>query len=603
MKKLVLLILLFCSPAFAATYYLRPDGTNADSDCSGSSACCAGAMDVSDHNAASFSANDIIYVCNDDVYSADVLRFIMPSSGSLGNPITYTGDPSNKPVLGGPTDVTDAPLSWANTGDWTDNADNTWTIALTARPIRRLWVDGTEWLSADALGNVDADNPWWQVAGGGDLTVYTGGAGEPNNPATLYTTFTGLGGQQSMIYMNNKEYITIENLNVRSGNYYGAIQVYASNNIIIQNCDIGNYGFYGVYVYGNSGGDDESHHVTIQNNNIDALWALSYDYVPGTYGAFEGILFSNGVYSSIIKNNIIKDFGHAGINLAWTIADPGGGYVGNNLNVIESNDISAPNHAYGRGFSIYGITNMSNDNIVRFNTFHDLTIQNQIGGEDNIIHNNIFKNYTDGGVAGEGDKTGPLSLSVVAGAGQVNDGTKIYNNTVSSTDGFCLRIVDNDLPNGVVNAEFTNNICENTGTGNSNIAIYVENDADITGITYTNNDIYSSATTTTIDYRGTTSTVAAWSATGTDSQSSNITGDPIFVNAAGGNFRLKHSSPAIDAGVKVATQVDGWSSFYNDKRLCGAGADIGADEYCEDSEISIFRVDQTSSKTSDWYAP
>jgi hypothetical protein len=72
-------------------YYLRVDGTNADPDCSESSPCCAGAMDVSDHNAASFSPGDTIYICG---AAGDIVdNIVIPSSGSSGdgNCIYYDG--------------------------------------------------------------------------------------------------------------------------------------------------------------------------------------------------------------------------------------------------------------------------------------------------------------------------------------------------------------------------------------------------------------------------------------------------------------------------------------------------------------------------------
>lgn len=64
---------------------------------------------------------------------------------------------------------------------------------------------------------------------------------------------------------------------------------------------------------------------------------------------------------------------------------------------------------------------------------------------------------------------------------------------------------------------------------------------------------------------------------GTDEIYSSLIGvDPLFVNAAQGNYHLSPGSPAIDAGTSLdapATDIDG------DPRPMGASVDIGADEF------------------------
>jgi len=70
MKKyliIILLILFLPAMGFATNYYVRTDGTNADSDCSESSACCQGAMDQSDFEGLSGTgyAGDTFYFCDD----------------------------------------------------------------------------------------------------------------------------------------------------------------------------------------------------------------------------------------------------------------------------------------------------------------------------------------------------------------------------------------------------------------------------------------------------------------------------------------------------------------------------------------------------------
>ena len=78
--------------AWGTTYYLSASGDN-----SNSSDGCATAMDISDHNTASFNAGDTIYLC--DTGGAFPGTIIPPSSGTSGHPITYQNAPGHSPVI------------------------------------------------------------------------------------------------------------------------------------------------------------------------------------------------------------------------------------------------------------------------------------------------------------------------------------------------------------------------------------------------------------------------------------------------------------------------------------------------------------------------
>ena len=58
---------------------------------------------------------------------------------------------------------------------------------------------------------------------------------------------------------------------------------------------------------------------------------------------------------------------------------------------------------------------------------------------------------------------------------------------------------------------------------------------------------------------------------------SNQSADPLFANAAGGDFHQLAGSPTIDAG--TADPFNGFSDFDGQPRLIGAAPDIGADEF------------------------
>ena len=552
---------------------MRPDGTAANKAAATSCGAVETAMSIAVHNGETFAAGDNIYICPDaGTYTSQITA---PSSGSAGSPIVYTSDPANKAILLELEAVTDGALSWANTGDWTDNADDTWTIGLTNVYIYRLFIDGTEYPEIKSVLNIAAAYPWFQDASKDSLTIYTGGQGAPNNPATLYTSMTGIQGDQYAFLINNKEYITIENLDIRAG-YAGSLYIARSNNIVIKNNIIGKYSRYGVFVAGVPGADDESSIIDIDSNTIDSGAVLTWNadsdvHIPS------GIFFLDGVHTSTIRNNTIKNWNHAGIDFVWwTAANPGSGYKGNDDNIISNNDISSPTLVTeARGISVEGGASMAVDNIVRYNDIHDLSTQNQINGKGTLIHNNIFRDMVSTAVSGTSCRGLGFSDN---GTDRLSEDIKVYNNSFIDID--CQGIAFNNFAQAatVNNIGVVNNIFYNTDTEGSNIAIFIEDDADVLGLTFTNNDIYSDATTTTIDYRGTTSTVAAWSATGTDTQTDNIVSDPLFVNAAGGDFNLKTGSPAIDVGADLG---DTYTYDYRGRNQdsFGSGWEVGARIY------------------------
>jgi hypothetical protein len=77
----------------------------------------------------------------------------------------------------------------------------------------------------------------------------------------------------------------------------------------------------------------------------------------------------------------------------------------------------------------------------------------------------------------------------------------------------------------------------------------------------------------------------------------NLGNDPLFVNAAVGNFRLQAASPAINAGVTIASITHDIEAF---PRLQGTAVDLGAFEFAGSSSTSLpcdvsgdHRIDNT----------
>ena len=123
MKHLLLLAFLVCSPLWSATYYLRGDGSAANKGAATSCSAAGTAMNVTTHNAQTFSAGDVIMLCDSGGEFNDAVM-VWPSSGSAGNNITYSA--SGSPIINGSTLLGNS-WSAATSGYMTSDAN---TVAL-----------------------------------------------------------------------------------------------------------------------------------------------------------------------------------------------------------------------------------------------------------------------------------------------------------------------------------------------------------------------------------------------------------------------------------------------------------------------------------------
>jgi parallel beta-helix repeat protein len=118
-----------------------------------------------------------------------------------------------------------------------------------------------------------------------------------------------------------------------------------------------------------------------------------------------------------------------------------------------------------------------------------------------------------------------------------------YNN---ASDGITWHAVDGLIAN-------------NTLYGNARWGIWLNN----SGNTVRNNIAYQNSSTNIQN-------------DSTNTLSHNLTNEPLFVNAAAGDFHLQARSPAIDTGMAVSEVT---TDFDKAPRPQGAGVDIGACEY------------------------
>jgi len=226
-------------------------------------------------------------------------------------------------------------------------------------------------------------------------------------------------------------------------------------------------------------------------------------------------------------------------------------YVETGKNLLELSEVY---NSSGYGAHFYRSTiNSTNNNVIRYNTFHDNNTAGQWGcgiisssGEENIVYNNIAY----------GNIMGFCLMYRTTDA-------LLYNNIAYENDAHGILVSSGSASGSKVN--------NNTVYNNGQYGIFVGDSAQDTvlknNISYQNGikDFY-------LEPGEQTGTVTA----------NNLTTDPLFVNAGDNDFHLQQGSLAIDQGTTISEITIDYDSITRPK---GTNFDIGAYEFIQSAPL------------------
>ena len=166
MKKIILVMVfvLFSATGYATTYFLRADGTvTAATKANATGDAASTAMNITQHNAATFAAGDTIYLC--DTGGEFREKLLPPSSGESGNNITYAAYTGDSPVINGSQLLANASFSLSSGQTYTYEI----SFTLPANTIAMVWEDDTRLTTKTSIAEVEAtEGSFYQAAS----TVY-----------------------------------------------------------------------------------------------------------------------------------------------------------------------------------------------------------------------------------------------------------------------------------------------------------------------------------------------------------------------------------------------------------------------------------------------
>ncbi|UCE73642.1 MAG: right-handed parallel beta-helix repeat-containing protein, partial [Methanomassiliicoccales archaeon] len=286
-------IIVISSPLFAGTvYYVNITG--GDDSSLGTSEATAWKT-IAKVNSQSFSPGDKILFKRGEVWREPL---IIPSSGTAGSPITFGAyGNGNKPVING----ANATNAWRNLGS------NIWYVISVNEPSQ-IFFNGVRGNKQTSPTKIISEYDWYWD--NGFLCVYS-----VSNPDTAYANqgveISDSSGE-SCITVNGKDYITIENLELKNPQCHG-INIWNSDNCIIQDCLISRTTKRGIYA--GCGTGNHSNYGTIRRNTIHHCGVELSTPEHGIYidkGCNSWKIYKNEVYSCwnsgimILGNNDVK---------------------------------------------------------------------------------------------------------------------------------------------------------------------------------------------------------------------------------------------------------------------------------------------------------
>jgi parallel beta-helix repeat protein len=257
-----------------------------------------------------------------------------------------------------------------------------------------------------------------------------------------------------------------------------------------------------------------------------------------------GLSVTNGVVTGNIAHN-----NNTGIAFSGTTLSGNTTYNNTSVGINLASGTASGNISYGNpyGIEVSGAGTIS-DNLIYNNTTAGITVTNGSIVNGNVIYGNAIgisaSIYPPGAVGGPTIDNNLLYNNTTGMNFSGGDVTPVLNNTVYQTGGVAV-LIQSAQTNQLM---FRDNIIWDIGGTDISVGAQAE-----TNVTFDYNDLYTTGGGQ-IGLFGTTpaATLAAWqSVTGMDLDS--ISADPLFVNAAAGDFHVQSTTGSFHGGSLAPT--------------------------------------------------
>ncbi len=562
----------FAERSFAQTYYVSPDGNDDNSGTSpGEAWASLNKVDSTDFTPGS----SILFQDGGNWYG----NLTATSSGTPGDPITYGSYGSGaNPIFWGSDPVSAA--SFQAVGGEPDTYTYSTATTVNSFLVNHQFLNSASLVSGQStdsgnVGYVEA-NPqtWYYDSTSQQLYVNTGSAITPSD-GNVYTAAV----RQNVVFSNQQSNLVFNNLTVQeSAAYNGGYAFYAENgsNVTFENdtaIAAGKHAFAAIDTTGFLGQNLSASNLMPNQGFGGATAYVSYaDYnVTGATQAWNNISFTNpnGPYPAFITHTVTSPSNStplASVSVQNLYASYSAATVGTPAIVIYTNPGNEQVNVNG-AVIIDGSVSIAANNV----TLDRLQLTGagsevDLDGDNNTLQNSIIAGGTPNWEAGH------LGTITVNGQSDIIRYNTVISAPTSPTLGAAIG-----LENAGSETQIYGNIID------SPYAAYLQTFTGDPGITAFNNLYAGTANPQVIYYYSVASDspISDWSSA---DNANAIYGDPLFADAADGNYSLLPGSPAIAA---FDPTTDEWVAYdvYGDARPLGL-VDLGAIEVPEPAASS-----------------
>ena len=505
--------------ASAATYHVRADGSASNKTNATNCSSPHSAMNMQTQNWQSFSPGDTIVLCSEGGVFREMLW--IPSSGSPGAPITYTGQESA--VIAG----SDLVQNW----QW--HSGGVFRASVATSP-QQVFADGAFGDRKDNLTGLNDDLDWYWESG---VLYLFSSAGDPD--ARFVNPGVEAGARDFVVSAHDISHVTVEGITARHSQGDGIFIYNNSDFFVVQDSIIEwNYAI-GINATGHFTRDGGR----VENNIVRANGGC-------------GMTINTSHRDTVIRGNDVYENGHhhvpripqhfwtAGIKM-WSNFEISRATIEDNA--VHDNGFQGGGTDHGIGIWLDENAGPEGGNLIRRNLIYS---NNSFGiylektSNTEVAYNVVIDNAQVPYTSGIGVRS---SFGIAAG------NNFVHNNTIADSHywGLYCGVFDSgDYPK-IINNSFINNI--SIGSGQANL--FVEYGCTNNGTHGWGNVFQYNAFGA--EWQGfiwwdwvPISTYSHWEST-YGQQAFSILGDPRFSDPVNGDYSLMATSPCVDSGLSL----------------------------------------------------